>query len=100
MNVMKRTTAATGVSVTTIKRIICEQRSNDGQFLTPVRRYTAPRIRVNSDSFDQGVIRRVVHSFYERKEYPTVSGVLEKVKEQCGFQVENFACAHLSGDGI
>ena len=58
---------------------------NDGTFLTPVRRYTASRIRVNPDSFDQGVIRRIVHSFYERKEYPTVSGVLEKVKEQCGF---------------
>ncbi len=79
MNVMERTAAATGVSVITIKRIVC------GQFLTPARRYAASRIRVNPDSFDQGVIRRVVHSFYERKEYPTVSGVLEKIKEQCGF---------------
>ena len=85
MNVLQRTSTATGVSLTTIKRIYSEQRIHDGQFLTPLRRYTASRIRVNPDSFDQGVIRRVVHSFYERKEYPTASGVLQQVKEQCGF---------------
>ena len=38
------------------------------------------RVRVNPDSFDKGVIRKVVHSFCERKECPTVSGVLEKVR--------------------
>ena len=85
INVLKKTAEATGVSVATVKWIYSEQRMNDGNFLTPVRRYTVSRIRVNPDSFDQGVIRQVVHSFYERKEYPTVSGVLEKVKEQCGF---------------
>ena len=37
------------------------------------------------DSFDRNVIWRVVHGFYERKEYPILSGVLKKVKEQCGF---------------
>ena len=69
MNVLKKTSAATGVSLTAIKRIYSEQMSNDGQFFTPLRRYAASRIRVNPDSFDQGVIRQVVHSFYERKEY-------------------------------
>ena len=46
----------------------------------------------NPDSFDQGVIHRIVHSFYEKKEYPTVSGILEKVKEQCCFVGGDFAC--------
>ena len=55
------------------------------EFFTPLRRYAASRIRVDHNSFAQGVIRRVVHSFYERKEYPTVSGVLLNEKEQCGF---------------
>ena len=31
------------------------------------------------------VIRRVVHGFYLRKEYPTLSKVLGKVKEACSF---------------
>ena len=37
------------------------------------------------DSFDKVVIRRVVHGFYLRKEYPTLSKVLGKVKEACSF---------------
>ena len=69
----------------TVKRIYSEQRIHDGKFLTPVRIYSASRVRVNPDAFNQAVIRRAVHSFYESKEYPTISGILEKVKEQCGF---------------
>ena len=49
----------------------------------------------NSDSFDQGVIHRIVHSFYEKKEYPTVSGILEKVKEQCWFRGGRFCMWHV-----
>ena len=37
------------------------------------------------DSFDKVVIRRVVHGFYLRKEYPTHSKVLGMVKEACSF---------------
>ena len=50
-----------------------------------MKRYAASRIKVNPNSFDREVIQRVVHEFYTRKKYPTLSGVLEEVKEQCGF---------------
>ena len=33
-------------------------------------------------------------SFYQRKEYPTLSVVLEKVKEQCGFPGGRFCMWH------
>ena len=50
-----------------------------------MKRYSVSRIRVNPDSFDREVIRCIVHEFYTRREYPTIVGVLEKVKVQCGF---------------
>ena len=84
-NVLDLTAQATGVSRRTIARIQKEFISCDSQLLTPLKRYVASCIRVNPDSFDKEVIRRVVHGFYERKEYPTLSGVLRKVKDQCGF---------------
>ena len=83
--VLQRTAEATGIAKRTIYRIHKEVISRDGQLLTPVKRYTLSRVRVNPNSFDRGVIRRVVHAFFERKEYPTVSSVLKQVKDQCGF---------------
>ena len=46
--------------------------------------YTLFHIRINPETFDQSVIRQIVHSFYE---YPTVSGLLDKVKDWYGFPV-------------
>ena len=50
---------------------------------------------VNPDSFDREVIRRIVHSFYERKEYPTLSKVLERVKEECSFPGGKFCLSRV-----
>ena len=83
--VVERTAAATGVSVRTVKYINKEITSQDGTLLTPLKRYSASRVRINPDEFDREIIRRVVHEFYVRKEYPTLAAVLEKVKEECRF---------------
>ena len=48
MNVLKKTSAATEVSLTAIKRICSEQMNNDGQFFTPLRQYAASHIRMLS----------------------------------------------------
>ena len=80
-NVIGHTAKATQLSTMTVKRIHKEFVSHEGQFLTPVKRYTVSRIRTNRDGFDCGVIRKVVHDFYEHKEYPTLSLLLDKVKE-------------------
>ena len=48
-----------------------------------IKKYASSGVRINPDSFDRVVIRRVVHGFYLRKEYPTLSKVL--VKEACSF---------------
>lgn len=83
--VVERTATATGVSIRSVHTIYNELLSQDGKLLTPVKRYTASRMRINPDQFDREVIRLVVHAFYAWKEYPTLSKVLEKVKEECSF---------------
>ena len=83
--VIQRTAAATGVSIRTVNYIHQEFTSQDGDLLTPRETYSASRVRINPDDFDREIIRRVVHDFYVRKEYPTLAAVLEKVKEVCGF---------------
>ena len=85
MAVVKRTAEATGLSERTIRDIHKEHVARDGQLLTPVKRYTTSRIRTNPDTFDREAIRRLVHAFYIRREYPTIAAVLEKAKEECGF---------------
>ena len=57
----------------------------EGKFFTPVKRYAMSRVRVNPDSFDREVICRAVHAFYEKKEYPTLSCILMKGKEDSAF---------------
>ena len=83
--VVERTAAATGVSVRSVRNIHNEFSAHSGTLLTPLKRYSASRVRINPDNFDREVIRRVVHGFYERKEYPTLSSVLERVKQECTF---------------
>ena len=85
VNVVQRTAQATGLSIRSVKRIHQEYVSHDCKFLTPVKRYSVSRIRVNPDSFDRAVIKRLVHGFYRRKEYPNITGVLEKAKAECSF---------------
>ena len=83
--VVERTAAATGVSVRSVRNIHKEFQLQDGTLLAPVKRYAASRVHVNPDAFDEEVIRRVVLTFYARKEYTTLSTVLEKLKEECSF---------------
>ena len=85
MAVVKRTAEATGLSEKTVRNIHKESVASDGQLLTPVKRYTVSRIRVNPDSFDREAIRQLVHAFYTRREYPTLDVVLEKAREMCNF---------------
>lgn len=68
-NVAERTAKATGISRRTVQRVHAKFIGGNGHFFTPVKLYSVSRIRINPDSFDRDVIRRVVHGFYERKEY-------------------------------
>ena len=58
--------------------------------MTPVKRYTTPRVDVNPDPFNKEVIRRIVHSSYTQRQYPTLTTILAKLKENGVFRGDRF----------
>ena len=79
MNVIDRLCEATGMSQRCLRNIHTEFLPNDGKFLLAINHYTASIVRRNIDYFDREAILRVIHDFYIKKEYPTLSAILEKV---------------------
>ena len=60
-------------------------RLGGGEFSTP---YASHRKVFNPDDFDIEAIRRPVHSYYDRKEYPTLSKVIIELQEKDFFSGE------------
>ena len=79
MNVESKTVAATGISIRTLQRIKRQHREHGIQS-PPCRTRISPVLGA-VDDFDKECLRRVILSFYERGEIPTIESVLEKVKE-------------------
>ena len=77
---LDRTATATGISRTTIQRIR-KTLTTDEHFLTPIKRYITSRIRINPDSFDREAIRQTLHTFYDQRKYPTLTTLLETVRQ-------------------
>ena len=79
--VVKRTAKACGVSTATVTRIHDEFVDTSGLLSTPEKRYASgTRVQVRLDEHDVAAIRKEVHGFYERKEYPTLDKLLGVVK--------------------
>lgn len=91
--VQKRTAAATGVSVSTIKRIIAAAKDPNSAglgmapiFRTPGKKRRGVKRITDIDSFDRGVIKRCVHNFHKtEKELPTIKLLLRKLRQDIGF---------------
>ena len=83
--VVARTSIATGVGKTTIKKISKEYRE-EGQFESPMKRYTMERVRLYPDDFNREALRRTVHQFYLDKDYPTLDKVLRRAKRDGIFE--------------
>ena len=79
MNVIERVAKACQLSTSTVATIRRQAKDGD-QFKTPTKRYTTIRTRINVDDFDKQAIRRVIHGFYERHEYPTLDSLLAELK--------------------
>ena len=87
--VLDRTATATGISRTTIQRIR-KTLTTDEHFLTPIKRYITSRIRINPDSFDREAIRQTLHTFYDQHKYPTLTTLLETVRQKGIFSAGRF----------
>ena len=78
-SIIERTSKATGSSISTIKRIIKEERPR-----SPAKKRPNRKNFTKLDSFDLSVIR-IIHSFYNRNESPTLTKLLKKLKEEINF---------------
>ena len=79
----KKTSEATGYCKRTVERIIVEKRKLEGaEYTSPEKRYKKSRLRIIVDNFDCDAIRRTVHEFYAKKEYPTLDKLLQILKEK------------------
>lgn len=74
------TAAATGVSTCSLQRFKKEMKEGGVRSPPPKRQRSHP-VMDEVDNFDKSCIRRIILSFYERGEIPTIAKVLEKVKE-------------------
>ena len=79
MNVIERVAKACQLSISTVATIRRQAKSGY-QFKTPTKGYTTSRTKISVDDFDRQVIRRVIHGFYERREYPTLASLLAELK--------------------
>ena len=79
--VFERTAKALGVGVRTVYRIESEFKTRD-VLCTPQSRYSKSRVQVLLDDFNVEAIRRIVHEFYTKKEYPTLDNLLSVVKSR------------------
>ena len=79
--VIERTAKATKLSVSTIKSVTNEYIENHGQFHTP-QQYNQSRVIINPDDSDINAIRRTIHNFYIKKEYPTLNKILKEVHDK------------------
>ena len=84
--IVKRTSAACGVGTATVVRICKEYEGNSGLLSSPEKRYTASRVQIVLDDFNVEAIRKEVHAFYGRKEYPTLNSLLGVLKDKNLFQ--------------
>ena len=66
----------------TVVRIYKEYEGNSGLLSSPEKRYTASRVQIVLDDFNVQAIRKEVHAFYGRKEYPTLDSLLGVLKDK------------------
>ncbi|KAG7168791.1 hypothetical protein Hamer_G030492 [Homarus americanus] len=78
--VVLKTASATPVSMTTAERIKAEAKKSPGGVICSPSARPSPVVG-QLDYFDRECIRRELLSFYERGELPTLSTLLERVKQ-------------------
>jgi len=92
----ERTAEACGVSLACVKRVCAERKTlsvgenrldaEPSLFKTPRKSYKRTKSMTNLDDFDNEVVRRTVHSFYDNGQYPTsvkILGALHEKITQC-----------------
>jgi len=96
----ERTAEACAVSLSTVQRICKESKtisfgveeelgvgsSVDIKFRSPRKHYSRDKPITELDDFDGEVVRRVVHSFYDKGEFPTSAKILATLREKINYR--------------
>lgn len=80
-NLMQLVANKTGVSKTTIFRIICEYKKNNELAAPKTNQNKKLHVLDSIDDADKTAIRRKVHEFFFRNEPPTINKVLKAINE-------------------
>ncbi|KAE9543577.1 hypothetical protein AGLY_002377 [Aphis glycines] len=89
-----RTGEACGLSERTVRRICSEAKNSEDKpdesksvlsFKSPRKDYKRAKIVSELDDFDSDVVRRTVHEFYDRGEYPTANLILNDLKQKINY---------------
>ncbi|KAK4324273.1 hypothetical protein Pmani_005113 [Petrolisthes manimaculis] len=75
----QETATATGISVRSLHRF--KREAKEGCISSPPKKRMRKSPVLSIDTFEEECIRRVITSFYERGEIPTLKNILEQVKE-------------------
>lgn len=79
---------ACGISYITVRRICTEAKKSsvdsdeEVQFQSPRKLYKRAKKCSELDDFDADVVRRIIHEFYQRNEYPTAFSILSEIKKK------------------
>ncbi|KAE9522747.1 hypothetical protein AGLY_016856 [Aphis glycines] len=104
----KITADACGVSYTTVRRVCTEgyftgdvsDSPQTGQsFNSPRKTYKRRKYATELDDFDSDVIRRTVHEFYEKGEYPISKLILNSVQQKFDYKGSLASMKRLCNDG-
>jgi transposase len=87
--IQTRVSEATGVSVSTLTRILKEHEHNKRvgkEFSTPHKKRPRRKIKTDIDEFDKCVIRRTINEFHiTENEHPTLQSLLSVLKKRINF---------------
>ncbi|XP_050059675.1 uncharacterized protein LOC126550967 [Aphis gossypii] len=86
------TAEACGVSVASVKRICVEGKKIEQDdkpittsFKSPRKTYKRLKYATELDDFDNEVVRRTVHSFYDNHQFPTSAKILAAMREKTNY---------------
>jgi len=92
LQAQQKTSEACGILIKSVKRITAEgsksllhTESAEPSFTSPRKIFKRLKYATGIDNFDKDVVRRTVHEFYDKGEFPTTLKILSKYQEKTGY---------------
>lgn len=93
LQAQQRTSEACGIHIKSVKRITAEgskallnTESGEPSFTSPRKTFKRLKYATGIDDFDEDVVRRTVHEFYDKGEFPTSLKILSNYQEKTGYK--------------